>query len=63
MRVLVTGHNGYIGQVLDPLLHNYGHEVVGLDTYFFEGCQFEDPPTGSGMIRKDIRDVEASDLE
>ncbi len=63
MRVLVTGHNGYIGQVLDPMLQIYGHEVVGLDTFFFEGCQFDEAPSGSKMIRKDIRDVQVSDLE
>ncbi len=63
MRVLVTGYNGYIGQVLDPMLQNYGHEVVGLDTFYFEGCQFDAAPSGSAMIRKDIRDVEVKDLE
>ena len=35
MRVLVTGHNGYIGSVLVPMLHAAGHEVVGLDSYLY----------------------------
>ena len=40
MRVLVTGHHGYIGSILVPLLANAGHDVVGLDTYLYDGCDF-----------------------
>lgn len=40
MRVLVTGHHGYIGSVLVPQLVEAGHEVVGLDAYWYEGCDF-----------------------
>ena len=64
MRVLVTGHRGYIGTVMTPLLHEAGHEVVGLDSDMYERCTFApggempDVPT----ILKDIRDVEVSDL-
>ena len=32
MRTLVTGHDGYIGSVLVPLLRAAGHDVIGLDT-------------------------------
>ena len=63
MKILVTGHNGYIGQVMVPFLRRAGHEVTGLDTYFFEGCQFDPGPEDAGAIRKDLRDVEARDLE
>ena len=63
MRVLITGHNGYIGQVLTPYLQNFGHEITGLDTYFFEDCQFDESPQTTHTLRKDIRDVEVSDLE
>jgi nucleoside-diphosphate-sugar epimerase len=65
MRVLVTGHNGYIGSVMVPVLQAAGHEVVGLDTYFYEDCSLgedidqEPIPT----IRKDIRDVVSEDIE
>jgi len=31
MRVLVTGHLGYIGTVLTPMLVRAGHEVVGFE--------------------------------
>ena len=61
MKVLVTGHNGYIGQILVPLFAKAGHDMTGLDTFFFEGCQFSDAPN-VGEIRKDIRDVTAEDL-
>ena len=43
MRVLVTGHLGYIGSVLVPVLQAAGHDVVGLDTDLYRGCTFGDP--------------------
>ena len=64
MRVLVTGHHGYIGSILVPLLTDAGHDVVGLDTYLYEGCDFgaeSAPPVPA--IRKDVRDVTDADLE
>jgi nucleoside-diphosphate-sugar epimerase len=63
MRVLVTGHHGYIGSVLVPALQAAGHDVVGLDTFFFEGCDFGDPGVAVAALRKDIREVTRSDLE
>lgn len=63
MRVLVTGHNGYIGTVLTPMLIAEGHNVVGLDTDLYERCTFGEGVPEIPEIRKDIRDVEAADLE
>ena len=40
MRVLLTGSEGYIGAVMTPLLRGAGHEVVGLDSGLFAGCDF-----------------------
>lgn len=64
MRVLVTGHNGYIGSSLLPLFREAGHEVVGLDSYLFEDCTFgADRPDAPTTMRKDVRDVTVEDLE
>jgi nucleoside-diphosphate-sugar epimerase len=63
MRVLVTGHNGYIGCSLVPLLHAAGHEVVGLDNYLYETCTFGEDVEDVPALRKDVRDVEAHELE
>jgi nucleoside-diphosphate-sugar epimerase len=63
LRVLVTGHHGYIGSVLVPLAQRAGHEVVGLDSDLFAPCIFGTAPAEIEAMRKDVRDVEASDLE
>ena len=62
MRVLVTGHNGYIGSVLVPVLRAAGHDVRGLDTFFYEDCTIGLDGAHVPALRKDIRDVEAADL-
>ena len=64
MRVLVTGHLGYIGTVLAPILVEAGHDVVGLDSDLYQGATFGDPAAMPDVptIRKDLRDVEADDL-
>jgi nucleoside-diphosphate-sugar epimerase len=63
MRVLVTGHQGYIGTVLVPMLIEQGHKVVGLDSDLFAGATFSPLRTDVPSIRKDIRDVELADVE
>lgn len=64
MRVLVTGHHGYIGSILVPLLVNAGHDVVGLDTYLYEGCDFgTDLAPAVPAMRMDVRDVTPDDLD
>jgi nucleoside-diphosphate-sugar epimerase len=62
MRVLVTGHRGYIGCVMVPILQAAGHEVVGLDSDLFEQCTFGPGVPDVASIRKDLRDVEQADL-
>jgi nucleoside-diphosphate-sugar epimerase len=63
MRVLITGHKGYIGTVMTPMLADAGHEVVGLDSDLFEQCTFGEEPREFPCLRKDIRDVLPGDLE
>ena len=64
MRVLVTGHDGYIGNVLVPLFMAAGHEVIGLDSMLFEGCTFgEDGGGPDRVIALDVRDVTPEHLE
>ncbi|MGZ5320631.1 MAG: NAD-dependent epimerase/dehydratase family protein, partial [Solirubrobacterales bacterium] len=59
---LVTGHNGYIGSVLVPILERAGHEVVGLDSDLFDACTFGTDVTEVQSLRADVRDVEIEDL-
>lgn len=63
MRVLVTGHRGYIGTVLVPILLDRGHDVIGLDTDLYRRSTFETEPRSVPTIQKDIRDVEAKNVE
>src|SRR5712691_848227 len=63
VRVLVTGHKGYIGTVMAPMISDAGHYVVGLDSDLFEQCTFGEAPREFPSIRKDLRDIEHSDLE
>ena len=63
MRILVTGHNGYIGAVMVPMLIKEGYEVVGLDSDLYSQCTFGEGMPDIPELKKDIRDVEASDLE
>lgn len=66
MRVLVTGHQGYLGTVMVPILREAGHEVTGLDVGYFAECILgaapEDPPAIDGDRPLDLRDVEAAQL-
>ena len=62
MRVLLTGHKGYIGAVAGPILQAAGHEVVGFDTDLFSECDFGCAPPAIPEIQKDLRDVTREDL-
>ena len=63
MRVLVTGHLGYIGVVLVPILREAGHEVTGLDSDLYRRCTFGPPPAPVPTIEKDVRDATRGDLD
>jgi nucleoside-diphosphate-sugar epimerase len=63
MRILLTGHKGYIGAIAGPMLRSAGHEAVGLDTDLFAGCDFGQPALEIPEVRKDIRNLTEADLE
>ena len=63
MRVLVTGHLGYIGAVLTPMLLDEGFDVVGYDSDLYRACTFGQGLVDVPTINKDIRDVQPGDLE
>src|SRR5579872_1239243 len=63
MKILLTGHKGYIGAVAAPILLAAGHETIGLDTDLFAGCDFGEPAEEIPQIRKDLRDLTKADLD
>ncbi|MFN3854893.1 MAG: DegT/DnrJ/EryC1/StrS family aminotransferase [Phreatobacter sp.] len=65
MRVLLTGHAGYVGSVASSVLAEAGHAVVGLDTGFFAHCHTDglSPSDPATILAKDIRDIGPGDLE
>jgi nucleoside-diphosphate-sugar epimerase len=62
LHTLVTGHNGYIGSVLVPMLERAGHDVVGLDSDLFAACIFGQNGHGVPSLHADVRDIEAEDI-
>jgi nucleoside-diphosphate-sugar epimerase len=67
LKVLVTGNNGYIGAVMVPMLQSEGFDVTGLDSDLFKTCVFGNPSVTGAIsnipyLRKDIRDIQYSDL-
>ena len=64
MKVLVTGHKGYIGNVLVPMLLEAGHDVTGLDSGLYRGCGMHNETDHLvPNIESDVRDVRVSELE
>src|SRR6516162_2583435 len=63
MRVLVTGHTGFIGSLMVPFLRAEGHDIVGMDTDYYRDCGFVGSLAEVPSIQRDIRDAKPSDLE
>jgi nucleoside-diphosphate-sugar epimerase len=63
MRIFATGHRGYIGAHLVDVLKQEGHTVIGCDIGLFEGCHWEPLVEPDRELVKDIRRVDARDLD
>jgi nucleoside-diphosphate-sugar epimerase len=63
MKVLVTGHQGYLGSVMTPILANAGHDVAGLDSGYFADCVLGAAPQDPPGLTVDVRDVTREQLE
>src|SRR3954464_14222233 len=62
MQVLITGHQGYLGTVMVPILQDAGHDVTGLDSGFFADCVLGPAPADPPGMRVDLRDVTSEQL-
>jgi nucleoside-diphosphate-sugar epimerase len=62
MRVLVVGNQGY-ASILAPALHEAGHDLVGLDTGYYAGCEFGNELTPVKTVRRNARDATHADIE
>src|SRR4029453_12548394 len=61
MRVLITGNRGYLGPIVVEAVRAAGHDVAGLDSGLFAGCELEPAPTVPTLDRA-LRDVQMDDL-
>lgn len=62
MRILLTGHHGYVGSITAPALADAGHQVVGLDAFLYEGCDLLPGRPPDRELRLDVRDVGVDEL-
>ena len=63
MNVIVTGHKGFIGTIMVPMLQAAGHKVRGIDSDLYRNSTYGTPPAKVDEIIKDVRDVEKADLQ
>ena len=64
MKIIVTGHNGFIGTHLVRLLKEVGYYVIGIDTnYFNDDCKFSEYIKPDKEIKKDTRLISEEDID
>ena len=61
MNILVTGGNGYKGNVLIPKLLEKGHKVISIDTNWFGN--YLKPNKNLKIIKEDIRELKINYFE
>lgn len=61
-KILVTGHLGYVGTVLTPLLAARDVEVVGSDIDLYRACTVAPMPPAIPVIKPDFRDIQVDEL-
>jgi nucleoside-diphosphate-sugar epimerase len=62
VKILLTGHHGYIGSIMGPLLRAAGHDVTGLDTFFYAGCDLREDSDSLPAVQLDLRDADPTVL-
>ncbi|OZC03343.1 NAD-dependent epimerase/dehydratase family protein [Rubricoccus marinus] len=63
MRILLTGHDGYIGTVMATTLRDAGHEVHGIDSGLFAACAFGPQPLAPVATQADVREITPASLD
>ena len=62
MKVLITGHQGYIGCHAVDIFQRAGHFVTGVDIGYFSDCAFEQRPLADVELTADVADLTAQDV-
>lgn len=62
MKIFVTGSEGYLGMPLVNVLREAGHDVIGLDTVFYDKALYNGFAVQSRLLRGDVRRVTQGDL-
>ena len=63
MRVLVTGHLGYIGAHMTEVLRQEGHTVCGVDLNLFQASEWMPASAPDESVTDDFRNLDQRDLE
>lgn len=63
MKVLLTGHKGYIGAHLVELLKKEGHSVTGVDLNLFPDAEWENTVKPDKELLIDFRNLQLNEIE
>jgi len=57
MKVLITGHRGYIGAHAIDVFQSRGHQVMGVDIGLYDGVEFGIPAVADEDLTMDVFDI------